>query len=69
MAANSFARVVGNGSQSQMDFHGFIHPHHLSICKSSLKAISPGEGGNIGLFITLVPKVFLFVGLITTGTF
>ena len=26
------------------------------------------EGGDIGLFITLVPKVFLLVGLTTLGT-
>ena len=26
------------------------------------------EGGDIGLFIALVPKVFLIVGLITLGT-
>ena len=27
------------------------------------------EGGDIGLFFTLVPKVFLLVGLKTLGTF
>ena len=27
------------------------------------------EGGDIGLFLTLVPKVFLFVGLTTLGSF
>ena len=42
-----------------------IHSHN-SYC-------IPSEGGNIGLFITLVPKVynnvFLFVSLTTLGTF
>ena len=27
------------------------------------------KGGDIGLFITQVPKVFLFIGLTTLGTF
>ena len=35
----------------------------LFVCLSSRR-----EGGEIGLFITLVPK-FLFVGLTTLGTF
>ena len=44
--------------------------NYLCILKSSLKS---KEGGDIGLFITLVPKVyktfFLFVGSTTLVTF
>ena len=40
--------------------------------KSRPKVFYPGEGGAIGLFVTLVPKfyknLFLFVVLITFGT-
>ena len=41
-------------------------PPLASITETWLRNIN--DQGDIGLFIILVPKVFLFVGLITLGT-
>ena len=42
-----------------------IHPPIYSIKLGA----NPREGGDISRFITIVPKVFLFVGLRTSETF
>ena len=49
-----------------------LHTFGKNLQRLYLYVIPGREGGDIGLFITLVPKVFLivfFVGLATLGTF
>ena len=47
-------------------FWVFLHLSRIDINKL---LVYTREGEDIGLFISLVPKVLLFVGLITLGTF
>ena len=51
----------------QFTCYGCYHPYFLFYCCMTDNRTS--EWGDIGLFIALVPKVFLIVGLITLGTY